>query len=58
MRNTNGENANIVENTAEAPVVENKQENVPSEVEHNTEIKSLLKSILDALSKIINILFK
>jgi hypothetical protein len=58
VRNTNGENVPIVENTVEAPVIENNQENTSNEIEHNTEVKSLFKLILDALMKLINILFK
>lgn len=53
-----GENAPIAENTVEAPTSENKQENTSNEIEHNTEVKSLFKLILDALMKLINILFK
>jgi hypothetical protein len=58
VRNTNGENAPIAENTVEAPTSENKQENVSNEIEHTPKGKNLVELILEAIKWLLSLFTK
>ena len=58
VRSTNGENAPIVENTVEAPVIENKTLEVSSDKEYAPDSKSLVELIVEAIKWLLKLFSK
>lgn len=58
MKNTNGENAPIAENTVEAPVIENKPLDNSNDKEYTPDSKTLVELIVEAVKWFIKLFSK